>query len=232
MNKERPKPEHMKERAENQFFHLTFNQYIGLNQRPEFKLPALLELVRDKEAYEEFRAELARPPVADEDDTVLLAGLKERMDAIEAMRNCCAHNRRPSKKVEENYLNARPLLDQLLDTYMARWEYREPVEETLWDRKAREAVEAAIEGAEWDEEARTITVFDEDDDRNRITVASLEELETHLRGIAETAFYAYAPRDDGEFLDQCDDFGVVEAALSGYEVRLDEFFGGNSNQSQ
>ena len=45
------------------------------------------------------------------------------MEAIEAMRNCCAHNRRPSNKVEENYCNARPLLDQLLDGYLTHWAY-------------------------------------------------------------------------------------------------------------
>jgi hypothetical protein len=100
----------------------------------------------------------------------------------------------------------------------------------LWDRKAREAVEAAIEGAEWDEDDRTITLFDEDDDRMRTTVSSREELETHLHGVAEMAFYAYAPRDDGDFLDHCDDFGVVEAALSGYEQRLDDFFGDGGEQ--
>lgn len=123
-SKEPPKPEHMKKRAENQFFHLTFSQYVGLNRRPEFKLPDLLKLVRNKEAYDSFREELSRVPVEDEDDAGLLAGLKERMEAIEAMRNCCAHNRRPSKKVEENYLNAHPLLDQLLDGYIIRWEWQ------------------------------------------------------------------------------------------------------------
>lgn len=124
----RLKAEEMRTRAENQFFHLTFGQYVNLNRRPEFKLPYLLALVRDKEAYDGLREELARAPVEDEDDAVLLAGLKERMDAIEAMRNCCAHSRRPSKKVEENYINASPLLHQLLDGYLARWEWQEPVE--------------------------------------------------------------------------------------------------------
>lgn len=123
--KERPHAMQMQERAENQFFHLTFSQYVGLNRRPDFKLTDLLELVRGKEAYDSFREELSRVPVEDEDDAVLLAGLKERMDAIEAMRNCCAHSRRPSKKVEENYVNVRPLLDQLLDGYLVRWEFQE-----------------------------------------------------------------------------------------------------------
>jgi len=224
MNKERPDPKHMRDRAENPFFHLTFSQYISLNRKPELKLPSLLELVRNKEAYETFRAELGRTPVQDEDDAVLLAGLKERMDAIEAMRNCCAHNRRPSNKVEENYLNARPLLDQLLDGYLARWEYQEPVEEMTWERKAREAVEHAIAHAHWDEDERTITLFNADDDRIRKTVSNREDLEKYLCDVATTEFYANAPREDGEFLYECDHDGIVWAALEDYEDRLAEFF--------
>ena len=224
MNKERPSPVHMKERAENQFFHLTFGQYVNLNRRPEFKLPDLLALVRDKEAYDGFREELIRIPVEDEDDAGLVAGLKECMDAIEAMRNCCAHSRRPSKKVEENYLNARPLLDQLLDGYLARWEWQGPVEESMWDRAAREAVEKAIERADWNEATRQITLFDRDDDRIRETVSTRAELDNHLSQVAASAFYANAPRVDGEYLDECDEYGILEAALRDYEERLEDFF--------
>lgn len=121
MAKERPKAEQMRVAAENQFFHLTFSQYINLNQRPEVKLPLLLENIRNIEQYEDFRAEILRLPVENEDDANLLAGLKERMDAIEAMRNCVAHNRQPARRVIENYDNARPILNQLLDIYLSRW---------------------------------------------------------------------------------------------------------------
>ncbi|MBI5937766.1 MAG: Abi family protein [Betaproteobacteria bacterium] len=222
--KERPKPEHMKDRAENQFFHLTFSQYVGLNRRPEFKLPELLELIRDKEAYDALREELARAPVEDEDDAVLLAGLKERMEAIEAMRNCCAHSRRPSKKVIENYDNARPLLDQLLDSYLVRWEWSEPVEEMPWDAAAREAVEHAMEHARWDEENQEITLFDADDDRMQWTASGIGELQDQLAQIAASAFYANAPREGGEFVFECDEYGVVESVLDDYRERLEEFF--------
>jgi hypothetical protein len=122
MNKEKPMPDQMKAAAENQFFHLTFGQYIALNQRPEVKLPALLSVVRDAATYDAFREELDRAPIEHEDDAVLVAGLKERMDAIETMRNCVAHNRRPNRRAVENYDNARPLLDRMLDEYLARWE--------------------------------------------------------------------------------------------------------------
>src|SRR3569832_1778305 len=225
MNKERPNPAHMKDRAENQFFHLTFGQYVNLTRRPELKLPDLLALVRDKEAYEGFREELARAPVEDEDDAVLMAGLRERMEAIEAMRNCCAHSRRPSKKVEENYNNARPLLEQLLDDYLARWEWQEPVEETPWDCAAREAVERAMQRAHWDEGTRQITLFDDIEERNSKAVSTRGELDNYLMGVAASAFYANAPRVDGDYIEQCDEYGAIESVLKDYEDQLEEFFG-------
>jgi hypothetical protein len=113
---------HMKAVLENQFFHLTFGQYVGLNNRPEFKLPAVLVLLRNQASFEAVREELIRSPVAHENDVELLAGLKERVNSIESMRNCVAHNRRPSKRVSENYKNALPLLHKLLEEYLTRWE--------------------------------------------------------------------------------------------------------------
>ena len=120
--KEKPQREHMRVVSENQFFHLTFSQYVGLNKRPDIKLPALLEVLQTAKDYEAFRAEILRAPVEHEDDAVLLSGLKERMDAIERMRNCVAHNRRPSSNTTENYLNALPLIDTMLDEYMSKRE--------------------------------------------------------------------------------------------------------------
>jgi hypothetical protein len=128
ISKDKPQEPQMKAATENQFFHLTFGQYVGLNHRTEVKqISALLEVVRDSYTYEVFRTEINRLPIEHEDDAALLAGLKERMDAIESMRNCVAHNRRPSKKIVENYENARPLLVQLLDNYLARWERPAPI---------------------------------------------------------------------------------------------------------
>jgi|GEM_PF-1536022 len=226
-SKERLDPAHMKARAENQFFHLTFGQYVNLNRRPEFKLPDLLALVRDKDAYEGFREELARAPVEDEDDAVLLAGLKERMDAIEAMRNCCAHSRRPSKKVEENYINASPLLHQLLDGYLARWEWQEPVEEMFWTTRAREAVESALEHADWNDGERTITLHDVDSGHAQETVTSRDELFEYLMGVARNAFYNHVPISDGEPIAECDEYGIVEEVFFKYGGRLNEFFDNN-----
>lgn len=119
---------HMIKVAENEFFFLTFGQYIGLNQRPDMRsLPMLLELIHSNGSYEMLRAEMNRLPVEDEDDAVFLAGLKARMDSIEAMRNCVAHNRRPSSKITNNYLSATKAekpdvsFDEYLDAFLRKW---------------------------------------------------------------------------------------------------------------
>lgn len=114
---QKPQMEQMKAAAENQFFHLTLGQYVGLNQRPAIK--DLVALIRNEDTYEAFRAELLRQPIEQEDDASFLAGLKERMDSIEKMRNCVAHNRRPSKEATNDYLNAFPLVNQALDDFLS-----------------------------------------------------------------------------------------------------------------
>lgn len=134
MGKKDLKIEDIKKSLENEFFYLTFSQYVSLNRRPEIKqVKALLETISNSETYDAFRTELNRVPVQHEDDAVFLAGLKERMDPIEKMRNCVAHNRRPSQTVVNNYETVRPLLDNLLDDYLNQWLWRETHENESLD---------------------------------------------------------------------------------------------------
>lgn len=119
--------EQMQKTLENQFFHLVFSQYGKLNQRPDPKLNDLLENIRNFIQYEELQTEINRKPVADNNDADFLAGLKDKIGAIEKMRNCIAHHRRPPKRTKDDYENAKPLVDQLLDTYLIQWVYNEPV---------------------------------------------------------------------------------------------------------
>ena len=104
---------------ENQFFHLLFSQYINLNKRPEPDLDNLRQLIRDSEQYDTLRGELLRSPIANEQDSSLLSDLKELMEPIEQMRNSVAHNRRPSRRIIQNYSATRPRLEERLNEYLA-----------------------------------------------------------------------------------------------------------------
>ena len=127
--REKPTLDQMKAANENQFFHLTFSQYINLNRRPPPKLTNItdiLEVIRKTEQYNVFRAKILatilRNPVEKKDDTDLIASLKELMAPIEQMRNCVAHNRRPTKSINENYPDARSQLEERLGEYLKKWE--------------------------------------------------------------------------------------------------------------
>ncbi len=123
--KEKPTDREMQDALENQFFHLLFSQYVNLNQRPDPKINDLLENIRNFIQYEELQAEITRKPVEDSNDADFLAGLKDKISAIEKMRNCIAHHRRPSSRTEQGYKNAQPLISQLLDEYLERWSWSE-----------------------------------------------------------------------------------------------------------
>ena len=113
--------EQMKEVSENQFFLLSFSGYIRLNQRAGINLENVLSIVRNADEYNAFRAEMLRQPVENEEDASFISNLKSIMDPIEQMRNCVAHNRRPTRKIREDYSTARPQLEALLTEHLARW---------------------------------------------------------------------------------------------------------------
>ena len=117
-----PNQEQMEKVIENQFFHLSFNDYISLNQRRRHQLPDILKAIEKAEQYDDFRAKICRIPVEDEIDAELITNLKELMNPIENMRNCVAHNRRPTEKIITNYLSSLSKLDERLNTYLANWE--------------------------------------------------------------------------------------------------------------
>ena len=104
--------------VENQLFYLSFSQYVELNQRPQPELAELLVAVRDAEQYEAFRELVTRSPIGDSRDLELLGDLKDLMRPIERMRNCVAHNRRPSSRIREDYSLTRPELEARLDRYL------------------------------------------------------------------------------------------------------------------
>ena len=99
--------ESMSRLNENQFVHLDFHQYIGLNERSRLELPEIARMVRDSEDYDLFREEVTRSPIRRDGDMDLLNDLKALMDPIEKMRNCVAHNRTPSANVRQSYLATR-----------------------------------------------------------------------------------------------------------------------------
>ena len=118
-----PVRQQMEAAIENEFFHLTFSQYIRLNDR---KVPNnvrdVISLIRNSQDYAGLVENLRSDIIANSGDSELLADIQELLDPIEAMRNCVAHNRRPPRGVVSSYPASRDQLNEKLDEYLAGWE--------------------------------------------------------------------------------------------------------------
>ncbi|MCX6141815.1 MAG: hypothetical protein NTZ35_01210 [Ignavibacteriales bacterium] len=120
LSQDLPSQEQMKKALENNFFHLTFHQYVELNDPKSVKkIENLIDVVRDSNTFDEFKNELERMPVVDEHDREFLASLKDKLEPIEKLRNSVAHNRVITVRVADNYAAARPRLIAELDEYLA-----------------------------------------------------------------------------------------------------------------
>ena len=53
-------------------------------------------------------------------------------------------------------------------------------------------------------------------------------MEQYLYDVRRAKVYDNAPCEDGEFLYDCDEVGIVWSALSRYDERLEAFFGGET----
>ena len=119
-----PTEEDMKVASENQFFHILFSDYIRVNDRNRLNLEDVRKLIQESELYEELHSEMVRTlrqMIDDQRDVELIDDIRRNLDPIENMRNCVAHNRRPTLNVIENYHDARDRLDKRLDDYLAEW---------------------------------------------------------------------------------------------------------------
>jgi hypothetical protein len=118
-----PAEHDMHEAHENEFFHLVFSQYISLNRRRTLnKVEDILKLVQEADDFDKFKQEISRAPVEDEADSDFLASMKQRLNSVEQLRNCVAHNRTPLEKVLQDYTTARTLLDDSLKNFLKRFE--------------------------------------------------------------------------------------------------------------
>lgn len=121
-SKEPPSADQMEKAFENEFFHLLFSQYVNLNSR---KFPSrtdeFINLIKERYSFEDFLNELNRTPVTKKDDIDFLSGLKDKLDSIEKLRNCVAHNRKISQRLLQNYNEAKKLLEKDLDDYLYKY---------------------------------------------------------------------------------------------------------------
>ncbi len=227
LRKRMPKVEDLRAKAENQFFHLMFNHYGELNVLRSMRATEdLAKLVAGAADFAELQRQLQAPPVQDEDDREFLDRIKGDLKPVEDLRNCIMHNRTPTSGEIALYEHSRDVLNEAMEELFGRWRISFGGSGTSdWDAAARDAAVAALDNAEWDDEAKTISFNDPADERNSVIVSDRETLAVHLRELASDAFYGEVPRLENEYLEECDEYGIVDEVLADYEAQLDAVFG-------
>jgi hypothetical protein len=109
--------EQLQASAQNEFFFLQFGNYLDVDRRQLPKnVASLIDLVRTSTDHAELREALT-PSILPEHHAEFVAEIRQSLDPVEKMRNAVAHNRSPSRRVEENYQQARQDLEEALTRF-------------------------------------------------------------------------------------------------------------------
>ena len=108
--REAPEESQMQAYCENQFFFLVFSDYININVRKQLNLNRIVEYMGQAEDFEGLKQMITTNPITKERYVDFLESLKQRVDPIEKLRNCVAHNRSISRIIIDDYEMAKDLL--------------------------------------------------------------------------------------------------------------------------
>ncbi len=115
---ERPSVQRMQQFYENEFFFLFFSHYPRINNRKRPNQDGIFEYIQQAEDFEELKQKMTANPITKERYADFLASLEQRVDSIEKLRNCVAHNRSIPKRTLDNYKTAKDLLLQEIKEFL------------------------------------------------------------------------------------------------------------------
>lgn len=101
--KDPPQESQMIAHCENQFYFLVFSDYIKLTNPKRPKSVDIFELIGTASNFDELKGKIPKHPIVKVRYKDFLASLKERVEPIEKLRNCVAHNRTISTKTLDDY---------------------------------------------------------------------------------------------------------------------------------
>lgn len=116
----KPKQEELQMRLENQFFYLTFSNYLKLDQPKEIRQVKEINIIlKSSDSFEGFRDKLCNRGIKNEKHLDFIAAIKKDLQTIEEVRNAVAHNRTISSTKLGHYDTAK---GHLKEKFQEFWE--------------------------------------------------------------------------------------------------------------
>lgn len=159
---DRPKEAELEIRNENPFFYLTFNGYYQFERPKEVAVKDIVPLIQTSEQYDHLRTYLNGRGIKNERHIDFLQKVKEKLDSIEKVRNCIAHNRAIPTKAEANYIKTKDELVRFIEDF---WKFEiEEVEQvneiSFTEEYSYERINDLLSVAEWNEYNNEVVIHD------------------------------------------------------------------------
>ena len=116
--KDTPEQEELQKRLENQFFYLTFSNYLNLDKPKEIRhVKDINAILKSSDSYEDFKEKICNRGIKNEKNLDFLAAIKQNLQTIESVRNAVAHNRTISSAKLGHYETAKRHLTERLQEF-------------------------------------------------------------------------------------------------------------------
>lgn len=126
-----PSAKEMSESYENQFFFLTFRDYIQINNLWQPNLSRIKEYIEQAEDLADLKRLITpKNPITKTEYVDFLESLESRVDSIEKLRNCVAHNRSIPDEIIEDYEMAKEPLLESINGFLEEQTNHEVINET------------------------------------------------------------------------------------------------------
>ena len=109
----------MQEYYQNEFFFLTFRDYININDGKEPNLDRVRKCIRQAKNFEGLQKMIAtKEPIKATRHVRFLEDLKKPVHQMQGLRNCVAHNRSIPEQIQKRYEEAYESLSELIDEFL------------------------------------------------------------------------------------------------------------------
>lgn len=113
----------LKEKHENEFFHVLFSDYAKCATLRELKERELFPYLQDAENFESFRKLILTRGIHHEKNKDFLVSLQGLMESLEEVRNCIAHNRTPTDEMINSFDRAKEIIQSKIDDLWTFWDF-------------------------------------------------------------------------------------------------------------
>ena len=221
---EKPTVKDFENRNENPFFYFTFTGYYQFDKPKELPVKDIIPLIQTNEQYEHLRDYLNLRGILEERHIDFLKGIREKLNSIENVRNCVAHNRAIPKRAVLSYEKVKPEVYKFIDDFWleeTRIEQENPENEiNFTEQYSYDKLKEFLSVAEWNEYNNEVVLHDFwQHGTPEFRFNNLIDLKTHLLDISDNTATANSPSN-------ADDRETYEALYNGQVVvdkALDEY---------